>query len=639
MTTADEPHEGMTFLKALFGPSTTQSVYLCSLPNEKGEAGAGERAIADRDETVLPSFSNRWGRDGGGLSFFVSTLLAGTRRNRENVLEVPALHVDIDFKSIKQNEEDAKAIVRGLVRLPPSAVVYSGHGLHAYWILKEALDAQENLDRVEGVLRQLADTFGGDLQVTHVAALMRLPGSHNTKGGQWWEGKYDLVERRYELEDVEEWLAEQSPVLTRKERPPKPPENPYLAIARTLMFKPALDVEERLSAMSYQGEGDASIHATQLAVSSSILSRGGDIDTVVEILLAATRAAAGEYGTRWNWAAEERNIRKMGATWLSKLAKKEALSNPQNPQNPQTQTAPAPIVDIGQAREARASKAKPAAQPKPATTSVAGKKFHLVAAATIAVLRQRGGDLLFEHGQCWRYTDRLWHLEAEAKGWLNAEIEQAARGLGIVSDNRLVNEARGWIERNPDLARPGGWDEHGLVPTKSGLFDPRSGELVPAEPAHRVTWRVDAEYVPGAACPHWLQMLADAFADRPPAQRAAVIGTLQECLGAALIDVKPRGLRKALIFVGGTSSGKSQLLAVLGGMFGTGRIAQAIAAVDTPHGLMQFQRRAPWILDEAFNQSVWNLSATVKTLITGEAVPINVKHGPLIHHHFLGPIF
>ena len=49
-----------------------------------------------------------------------------------------------------------------------------------------------------------------------------------------------------------------------------------------------------------------------------MLNRGQSIDEVVGIVLAATRAAAGHYGERWNWRREERAIRGMCETWLTK---------------------------------------------------------------------------------------------------------------------------------------------------------------------------------------------------------------------------------------------------------------------------------------------------------------------------------
>src|SRR5436190_6202459 len=94
-----EAHAGIRFLEALFGPSTLQSVYLCSLPNDKGSE-VGERSVADRDAETLTVFINRWDRPGRGLYFCISSLQAGSRRNRENVLETPAISSDVDFKDI-----------------------------------------------------------------------------------------------------------------------------------------------------------------------------------------------------------------------------------------------------------------------------------------------------------------------------------------------------------------------------------------------------------------------------------------------------------------------------------------------------------------------------------------------------------
>ena len=41
------------------------------------------------------------------------------------------------------------------------------------------MDGAETIERVEAALKLLADLVGGDMKVTQVAALMRLPGTHN----------------------------------------------------------------------------------------------------------------------------------------------------------------------------------------------------------------------------------------------------------------------------------------------------------------------------------------------------------------------------------------------------------------------------------------------------------------------------
>jgi P4 family phage/plasmid primase-like protien len=70
--------------------------------------------------------------------------------------------------------------------------------------------------------------------------------------------------------------------------------------------------------MQFQGADSAAIHPTQLAVSASLLTHGTPLEEVVEMLLAATRAAAGLAGARWDWQREERDILNMCKTWLAK---------------------------------------------------------------------------------------------------------------------------------------------------------------------------------------------------------------------------------------------------------------------------------------------------------------------------------
>jgi hypothetical protein len=202
--------------------------------------------------------------------------------------------------------------------LLPSYVIASGHGYHCYWLLSEAVEATaERVAEVEQLLRRLADHVGGDPAVCEIARLMRLPGSHNTKDGGWVEARI-IVERphRYDLSDLVDWLADVSPFIRRKDRPTN--SNPFLDAHIPDGGGAPVDVEARLAAMRHKGAGDAAIHQTQLAVTAALVNRGCAIDEVVNTVLAATRAAAGEEGARWNWGREERDIRAMCTTWQRK---------------------------------------------------------------------------------------------------------------------------------------------------------------------------------------------------------------------------------------------------------------------------------------------------------------------------------
>jgi AAA domain/RepB DNA-primase N-terminal domain len=312
------------FLADMFGASTAAPVFICSMPNADAPAGEPrERHVATRELDHVERFLKKWDRKDRALYFAVATLQPGsTTRSKATLAELNCLHVDIDAKSITIDLTEAERRLQQVLHLP-SKVVHSGGGLHAYWLFKEALPATpENIERVEALLRLLADHVGGDLACAEASRLMRLPGSHNSKAGAWTEVRL-IADRplRYELGDLTEWLETASPVIQRKPADSgngHDAGNPWLAVAERFAVKPPVDVEQRLSSMTFRGAGDAGIHATQVSVSAALLNRGEAIDDVISIVLDATRAAAGEFGSRWNWRREERAIRQMCESWLAK---------------------------------------------------------------------------------------------------------------------------------------------------------------------------------------------------------------------------------------------------------------------------------------------------------------------------------
>jgi hypothetical protein len=304
------------FLADFFNASTG-SIYLCSLPNDRNGGrpaeicGRGDGARLD--ELVL----QQWDRKDRGTFFAVNTLRPGqARRAKETVHEITCLHADLDLDKIDATRD---VILARLDQLPypPSKIVHSGHGLHVYFLLSEALPATPGLiTQVEGLLRSLANILGGDPAVAEVARIMRLPGSFNTKNGERIPVEV-ITDRpvRYELDDLAEWISECRPLIPRKSAAPNG--NPFLGV-NIPGGGPAVDVGERLAAMRFQGEGDTSIHQTQVSVTAAMLNRGASADEVVRAVLDATRAAAGAEGARWDWAREERAIRAMCATWERK---------------------------------------------------------------------------------------------------------------------------------------------------------------------------------------------------------------------------------------------------------------------------------------------------------------------------------
>jgi hypothetical protein len=332
------------FIVDVFASSTGNPVYLCSLKNKDAPSDEpGERHVATRNITAIDAFIHKWDRKHRGLYFCVSTLANGaTKRAKTTTAELTGLHADIDFKNVEETPERVRQALRELFLLP-SRIVHSGNGLHCYWHFREALPATpDNVTSVETMLRQLCTHLGGDPQVCEIARLMRLPGTHNTKDDAWTEVKviYE-TQARYDPDELAEWLADVAPVIKRKSgnsgNGDSSHDNPFAAFGERT--KPPIDVETRLAAMRYQGPGDSAIHATQLQVSASLLSQGWPVDEIVEILLTATGAAAGEIGKAWDWFREEHDIRRMCGDWLAKhpdivTPQQEQPAQPKAPESP-----------------------------------------------------------------------------------------------------------------------------------------------------------------------------------------------------------------------------------------------------------------------------------------------------------------
>ncbi|MCK1718312.1 DNA primase family protein [Bradyrhizobium sp. 141] len=637
------------FLKALLA-NTTGPAYICSFTNERMEGA--ERHIIGRNFAQVQGFMEKFDKPGRGMFTCVSTLKENTqKRNKDNCKETNAGHADIDFKGVDLlGEDDARGFVlKHLKRLKyqPSAIVFSGNGVHVYYFFKEPVNTQENIERLEAFYRQLADVMAGDLAVCEVSRVMRLPGSRNSKDGALTE--VEIIElhpdRRYDLEELEEWLSEQSPVMLRKVREHALPAgsdetlNFFAEYGKRFNLKPPIDVQQRLENMMFMAGGDASVHQTQLQCTAALLNSGVPKDEVIATVLAYTRRAAGDYGTRWNWRREERGIIRMCDDWIKKhpaaakpKPKLQAVERGTDKGSVEVEQQATGTTGAGASNVVKMPVITPA-PPKPQELHIA------VGKSVIAHFASEGEELINTKDGSWFYSKGIWELRTETK-WLDVRIEHNFEQHGYKTGTKLVNETRNWILRRPELWRDGElpWDQHGKIPTRSGLVDPRTGELEPARPDHFCTWRVEVDYQPDAKCPWWETMMSDMFGDRPKPEQRALVGVVQELFGCALIDKKPRALSKACVFWGIENRAKSGALDVMSGLLGGNPITAGVGTVESTHGLMPFVRRAPWVLHEAFGPQ-WHMSQTVKAIVTGEPVQINIKNGPMISKPIRAPIF
>src|SRR4029077_11632133 len=106
-----------------------------------------------------------------------------------------------------------------------------------------------------------------------------------------------------------------------------------------------------------------------------------------------------------------------------------------------------------------ASNVVPMSAPKAAVAKKSEQHITL-GQAVLAHMRASGEELINTTDGAWFYSGGIWEL-CVADQWLNVRIEQACAGLGFKSVSKLINEARQWMLRQPQLWRKGAlpWDQ------------------------------------------------------------------------------------------------------------------------------------------------------------------------------------
>lgn len=492
-------------------------------------------------------------------------------------MELPALWIDID---------DAKPLDVLLgVMFPPSIVVDSGGGLHAYWLLTEPEDTKDV--RLVPLLRRLKDVFGGDPAVCDVARIMRLPGTHNTKRGDRREvAIVHQSEARYNLPDIEEWLSWQ-PQLRGE------PVNPFLAAAERLGVRGSLDVDALLAGMK-----PGNIHDTLLRASASLASSGKTEDEIVETLMPAVRLACGEEGRRWDWQREESSLRKMIQGARSKFA-----SN---------------VVPMRKPVE----QAVPKAEQRNQTGKVGAVGMEAWGRPLIAV----DGDLWTYEGGVW------WPMDGGREHMLRTCIQGAAEALGIEAKTGLLNSAWRWIVERPGHVKTGvEWDHAGVVVGTNGALRLSDGAVIPHSQEHYATRRVGCDIAVGADCPIWRGFLADAMSQE-------CVDALQEWFGSALVRGKPREMTKGLVIYGPSYTGKTQVAMVMRALLCGRTCGLSVRSLSERFGREPLITASGWIADDAVGQNETMDAESYKVIVTGESVSVERKNRASVEIAFDLPV-
>lgn len=622
------------FLKRLFG-ETLHNVELRAFPNVKGDPGTA-KPVFTRDASEIEAFCSRNDHDGFGVYF--GTCTRGARLTEkgaisggvDNVVECPALWVDIDC--VKQ-DLTGKEVMEALSFLPfaPSIVINSGGGLHVYWMLEAPVDISEGQparSAVSDALKALAGVLAGDMKSTDLARVMRLPGTMNTKDElvARYGGKPALCEvledsgRAYDLEQLCEWLSDQRAVLHGKVEAPKPvrEDDPFVQYARQAGYEPAIDIDAELAAMEYGGSERTAIHPTQLRVSASMIARGYEDDDIVDRILKATEAAAPR-DKQWNWAAEERAIRKMISTGRGKgYAEKRRDMLPA-----QAMTSGNAALKLVHDADAEPKKAK---EPKPDKTN----EISQAGEAVILAWQDRHGPLMHAKGTSWAYADGIWReFDDDLVQRMRSVVQEACASCRIKPSTSNLNAIYRYVMERPSLRRDRvEFDKHGLLVAADACLDLATFEVIPHAPGHYATLKVAATLEGARTRPQLENFLNGCFSDRGEAP--AIILTLQEWFGAAIMPLaaKKRGEKRGLICHGPSRTGKTQISELARHLLGHEHVSGArMADLEDRFGVEPLIGKRGWIADDAISEAEYLNADDYKKIVTGEQMGCKRKGG------------
>lgn len=162
-----------------------------------------------------------------GVGFTEKPVWKGRAKN-ENVIGIPGVWLDLDLKHKTHKQQNLPTRLDEIrVKLPidPTIIVHSGHGVHLYWLFREAwvFDSDEEKKRAARLLRgfqaYVKSRLGYKLDSTHdLARVLRLPGTMNYKA--------DPVPVRiiaddgdlFNVDDLEQYCIDEQPEAEKADR-------------------------------------------------------------------------------------------------------------------------------------------------------------------------------------------------------------------------------------------------------------------------------------------------------------------------------------------------------------------------------------------------------------------------------------
>ena len=291
---------------------------IAAIPNTGGNCVEYFYPDTKEGRASAEQFARQHNREGWGVYDCVSPLRE-ERRSKDTVAQIVGLHWDLDARQLKEDKQEIIERVRtklesfGIL----SRLTDSGRGVHIYSTFNEPVEpGTVGAERAHRLLRQMAEHLGADMAPTHFAALMRRPGTMNSKeGGGPCEVLADTG-KRCSLSDVEAYLElveANGSLFSAHEEPAQGTER----------IDGPVDVEAELAAMKYGDTSGAGVNATHCRVIPSLIWKAWAPSDIAKLVIDATMQIAERSGLKWDRDAEEWQVNARIAASYHNLFEKE----------------------------------------------------------------------------------------------------------------------------------------------------------------------------------------------------------------------------------------------------------------------------------------------------------------------------
>lgn len=472
---------------------------------------------------------------------------------KHNLLATRVLWADLDPKQ----EGDREAFEVALERFPypPSLRVWSGGGLHVYWLLEEPFSLIDMMavTRFEMTLKGIADVLGGDQNATDASRILRVPGTVNypdpTKRARGrGPARCELLEVRplmYAFEDFADLFEERGRLL--RGNGAAHDGATYAGAEWNGELPEAVrEVLERCRAARARWGGDASglrdesDSGLDLAVANllalELLRRGHGHGEVSQLVEAALRYRRAESGAREKHAGYYRQTVERALAWAEGESKR---------------------ADEDTLRQAALPATEPATPSEACDPASYFDSAGLIVPKLGSQVRTEGHVRLGIDGRLYRYQAGVYRADGEA--FVRVRVREL---LGARFRRRHVDEVLAFVRA--DYPSVGERHPENLLNVHNGLLRWRTGALELHSPEVISTAQLAVSWRPEARCPR-----IDAFlAEVVPAD---AVDFVREVMGYALLGRNV--LRVAVLLLGPGANGKSVLLALLRGLLGEGNVS------------------------------------------------------------------